>query len=208
MKLIRLFCFLLLLIVLAGGCTKSEPESPEELVTPEQKRLNNALHSSVKAGDVDRAQSLISEGANINAMDNAHATPLSWAAMLGQKEVAELLISAGADLNPQDAFSSISPLHHAATNGKRDLAELLINSGADVNAKLTGGLASTLGSLRGATPLHGAAQNARPEIVELLIDSGVDLNAKDSQGRTPLQYATEMGYGELVELLRTHGAKE
>ena len=62
------------------------------------------------------------------------------AAWHGQKEVAELLIAKGADVNAKfDKISGGTPLHIAADKGHKEIAELLIAAGADVNAKDKGG---------------------------------------------------------------------
>ena len=56
------------------------------------------------------------------------------AAYEGHKEIAEILIDKGADVN---AMSDIgrTPLYWAADSGYKEIIELLIAKGADVNAK-------------------------------------------------------------------------
>ena len=49
------------------------------------------------------------------------------------KEIAELLIAEGADVNAKNV-DGWTPLHSAAA-GRKEIAELLIANGADVNAK-------------------------------------------------------------------------
>ena len=60
--------------------------------------------------------------------------PLLYAAEKGQKEIAELLITKGADVNAKDS-QGWTLLQHAAINGHKEIAQLLIANGADVNAK-------------------------------------------------------------------------
>ena len=67
-------------------------------------------------------------------MDEAEWTVLMYAANNGRKEIAELLIAKGADVNIKDK-SGYTPLYAAAIDGHWEIAELLIAKGVDVNAK-------------------------------------------------------------------------
>ena len=87
--------------------------------------------------------------------------------------------------------------------------ESILSDGANVNAR----------NQEGRTPLHSAVNWKRSaireedvpviiEIVELLLTNGADINARDNNGMTPLDIAQENDLHEVVELLRTYGAKE
>ncbi len=90
-----------------------------------------------------------------------------------------------------------TPLHEAIERGDYEEVKQLITSGADLHARE-----------KGRTPLHRAACCGHTEIVKLLIDEGANVNAKDGHGWRALDYASEKGRKEVVELLRKHGAKE
>jgi len=68
----------------------------------------------------------------VAARSENQETPLTWAATNGRKDVAELLLSKGADVNARGRLDC-TPLHLAAINGHKDVAELLLSKGADVN---------------------------------------------------------------------------
>jgi ankyrin repeat protein len=95
----------------------------------------------------------------VNAKDDKGRTPLQRAAREGHKEVAELLIAAGAALNWKDKEGK-TPLYHAARWGHTNIAALLIAAGADVNAK----------DDKGRTPLDRAV--GYTETVALLREHG------------------------------------
>ena len=54
------------------------------------------------------------------------------AAKYGQKDVAEMLILKGGNVNALDEYST-TPLHMAVGNRHKDVVQLLILKGADVN---------------------------------------------------------------------------
>lgn len=58
-------------------------------------------------------------------------TPLHF---VKNKELAELLIKKGADVNVKDKWDS-TPLHYAAYYGGKEIVELLVNNGANIEAK-------------------------------------------------------------------------
>jgi len=150
---------------------------------------------AAKAGDAEAVKEFLAAGTDVKRDDPF--TPLHWAALHGHKEIAELLITNGADVNATTAWGS-TPLHKAAQYGHKEIVELLIAKGADVNAKA--GDNDT-----GDTPLHKAAFNNHKEIAELLIAKGADVNVKDDFGRTPLDKAKYKP--EIADLLRKHGGK-
>jgi ankyrin repeat protein len=78
----------------------------------------------------------------------------------GTKEVTELLIAAGADVNAKGLLG-MTPLHDAAQNSPKEIVELLIANGADVNAKADDG----------KTPLDLAIKR-NPETANLLRKHG------------------------------------
>ena len=81
----------------------------------------------------------------------------------GQKEIAELLIANGADVNAKDKDRSGStPLSKAVIEGHNEIVELLIAKGADVNAK----------DGYGNTPLDWAIKYKHPKIADLLRKHG------------------------------------
>ena len=46
------------------------------------------------------------------------------------------------------------------------------------------------------------------DAAEALLKAGAKTNIKNLEGKTALDYAKEKGYTEIVELLKSYGAKE
>ena len=175
---------------------------------------DGALIQAARTGNHEAVKQHLASGADVNATDMIGRTPLHYAAgvlykewvegenaeglVVRTKEITELLIANGADVNAKDDVLEFTPLHLAAEYGHKEIAESLIAKGADVNAKTNSG----------RTPLHLAAYHGQTEIVELLIAKGADVNEKQYWlGNTPLDWAIEENHTELANLLRKHGGK-
>jgi ankyrin repeat protein len=99
--------------------------------------------------------------------------PLRLAAECGRKEIAELLIAKGADVNVKD-FTDLTLLHFAARKDHHEVAELLIANSADVNAK----------DKSAATPLGGAIRRKHTQLANLLRKHGGKTGAElEAAGR-------------------------
>ena len=135
-------------------------------------------------------------------------TPIHAAAAIGNKEVIELLLKKGANMeamlpNGSDgealAQGLFTPLHIAAGYGSLEAAKLLIEKGVKVDAKANWN----------RTPLISAiSSNEREntEMVKLLIEAGADINVKHSNDATPLFDAAGWGKKEIAKLLLEKGA--
>ena len=64
--------------------------------------------------------------ANIEAETTLKFTPLIIACQKGHKEISQMLINAGADINSADIYNN-TPLHYAAQNGS-----LIMLTGANI----------------------------------------------------------------------------
>jgi ankyrin repeat protein len=176
--------------VLVVGCATTQQPKP-----PTAKAPAISIHEAVGTGNIEAVKKHLAAGTDVNANDGGW-TPLWYAADEGHKEIVELLIAKGADVNAKNK-GDVTPLYGAARSGRKEVAELLIAKGADVNAK----------DVNGTIPLHYAAYEGHKEIVELLIAKGAEVNAKtDVYGRTPLHFAAATGHKEIAELLITKGA--
>lgn len=98
------------------------------------------LHYATQRAHENVAALLVAYGADTNAIDKKHETPLHMACgSTGSHKtrdrywrIAELLISRGADVNAQMAHN-ITPLYLAIKNNRHDLVGLLLKSGANPN---------------------------------------------------------------------------
>lgn len=159
--------------------------------------INQELIDAACKNNIDRVKELIESGASVNAKNilGGYAS-LHYAAINSNKNLAELLISNGADVDARDNYNATALLL-ATQYGFEDIAQLLINKDADINTKDKDGYA----------PLHVAAVKGNKDITELLINNGADISPKISTvGYTPLCLAIKENNKVMVELLLEAGA--
>ncbi len=81
-------------------------------------------------GDVGRVRQLLTlDSTLVNAKGAYDKTPLHWAAEKNYRELAELLVTAGANINAEVTWG-LTPLQWAANMGSRDVAGILLAHGA------------------------------------------------------------------------------
>ena len=86
-------------------------------------------------GKYETIKTLLEHGAKVNHKEDGDGgTALHYAAMYSGKEVINLLISYGADVNARDEHQS-TPLHQAAMLNNIEAAKALVENGADIFAK-------------------------------------------------------------------------
>jgi ankyrin repeat protein len=157
-----------------------------------------ALKAGVRCGDIQFVRHLLECHIEADAPavedDPQWTTALQVAARWGHKDIAQLLMRFGADVNaPAHGYGGITALQGAARNGDVDIVKLLLRAGADVNASP---------SVLGRTALETALLYNHLEIAKLFLESGVNLY---DQAQSTLQYAVELGDPlETVQLLLDH----
>ena len=154
------------------------------------------LWSAAQDGNVEKITRLLSIGLlDVNSIPKyLYTTPLMIAALKGHKDVVNLLLNKGAEIDKGDDYDRTS-LHVAATWGNLHVVELLLEGGAQHNSRTRDGL----------TPLHWAAEGGHKDVVEVLIDYGTDVDIKDYHGCTPLTWAAMSGHMDTVHLLLKMG---
>uniref|UniRef100_A0A7M4ERL8 Fibronectin type III and ankyrin repeat domains 1 n=1 Tax=Crocodylus porosus TaxID=8502 RepID=A0A7M4ERL8_CROPO len=95
-----------------------------------------ALHWAVDGGHCEVVEWMINDGCQVDTKDTClEWTPLMRvSAVTGKKDVASLLIEAGADVNVKDKDGK-TPLMVAVLNNHEELIQLLLENGANPNVK-------------------------------------------------------------------------
>ena len=118
-------------------------------------------------------------------------TALHLAAAGRRAEIAQLLLTAGADPNSAANHRQSGPLHYAADGywnavKQVETIQCLLDAGAAINAP----------DKNGATPLHRAVRTRSAAAVKCLLERGADPLLKNKPGSTPFHLAVQnTGHG-------------
>lgn len=147
-------------------------------------------------GDVSAVRRLLEAGASLSRLgDNFD---LNGAAFHGYWRLCEYLIEQGADAAKPLPGTGETPLHAALTKadrlGQEQVVAVLLAGGGDPNATTrpgveTGGFMRDVRT-RGETPLHRAAAFGGEAVIAMLLEAGGSREIRDSNGETPLTWAS------------------
>ena len=159
---------------------------------------------------VDVIKFLLSNEVDLYARDSSGQTPFLHACRGNTREVLAFLARRGARIHDIDNDGQHG-VHHAARCNSREVLELLFQElQADIHIK----------DWKNRFPIHHAAATGRNENVLLLLQKGSCLNSKtrvirdgefdelgnSHSGMTPVHYAAQNGYADIVRILDQHGA--
>uniref|UniRef100_A0A671XZB3 Transient receptor potential cation channel, subfamily A, member 1b n=1 Tax=Sparus aurata TaxID=8175 RepID=A0A671XZB3_SPAAU len=162
-------------------------------IDQQQNDKSTPLHLACTQGATEVVKLMLSSfgqvGDIINLTDGANQTPLHRATIFDHTELAEYLISLGADLNCIDCKGN-SPLLLATSCGAWRTVTLLLSKGANVNVR----------DRCGCNFLHLAILQPKglKNITEEVLVKAL-LNCEDNEGCTPLHYACRLGIHDSVK---------
>lgn len=175
---------------------------------------NDELNVAISQGNKELVNNLLSSGKLRGSLKGS----LESACKCNDFNLVKTLIESGASLNHRDVWGDRmdttldwgpSPLMIACKKGNFDIVKLLINSGAEVNIpprKLSKENPREYGYYCDS-PLMIAVRYRHIPIITLLLNSGADVKYKSERDETALSLAQKNGYTEIVELLKSYGAK-
>jgi len=176
--------------------------SHPELVESRNSMGLTPLHVAVMHSQLEIAELLLANGADVNARDPRQKTPLILAMFTyNHDKMVRLLLAKGAGVNLTDG-SSMTALAYAAQLGQVEDAKILIANDGNINFA------------QGTTPLVMAVTGGHREVVRLLLENGAEVNHKVGS-RTALWYAEQsdelthqFSDPKIVELIESYGGHE
>ena len=126
-------------------------------------------------------------------------TPLHLAAKNGFRDLVDVLVQSGGNVNARNFPMQETPLHLATRNGHRHIAQFLVQQGSQVNAR---------NEPWQETPLHLATRNGHRHIAQFLLQRGSQVNARNVPWQeTPLHLATRNGHRHIAQFLVQQGSQ-
>jgi hemoglobin len=155
---------------------------------------DSPLHTNLRAATNDRFISEVERDRScVRLLGSRGQTLLHDAAMVGDAELAAVLIGSGADPDASETEGH-TPLYRASTG---EVARVLLAAGATADV--------VSGPTRG-TPLHQAARRGSVSVARALLDHGATIDARDAKKETPLRRAVNCRQIQIVRLLVQRGA--
>ena len=154
------------------------------------------VFEAARTGNLNKIKELYGKDPLIIGLKtNTGETLLHIAAVTGKKEIADFLISKGAEVNVKDA-SNNTPLTNAIRSKSFETVKIIVVNGANVNDR---GLWNFL-------PIQVAAEFTSNDIVNYLIDKGADIPVEQGEVSYQLLYAAcSKGLTRLFEIMLEKG---
>lgn len=153
------------------------------------------IDAAVRAGDGAAVLDRIDAGADVNRRSADGFTPLMIASALGRYHIAELLLTAGADVHAVEPRMGATALHKAVQSGNPDVVGLLLNHGAFVDQQTP---------ILGNTALIDAVLHKHERVVDQLLRHGARTGIVNHWRQSALDIARADGLSAIADRIEAH----
>ncbi|KAG8225218.1 hypothetical protein J437_LFUL012693 [Ladona fulva] len=181
--------------------------------------MQTALHVAAAGGHMACVHLLVQAGAQLDATDRDHSTPLMLAVRAGHNDVVAYLVRAGACVTLKGS-EGMTALHLACKSGNLESAQELIAAGSPISSNQYArgsGKQLSPGPLPqprsfidsqddgGWTPLVWGCEHRHMDVVRFLLSKRADPLVRDTEQNIALHWSAFSGSLEVSELLLNHG---
>jgi len=170
-------------------------------------KLTRQLVEAAENGNAGVVETLLAQGADIEARDASDQTALKVACEHAHVDVVRVLLGRGANAEAKSnskgmpvnwAIGGDGNIPRTQYADRLAVVKMLLDKKVNIETR----------TIAGITPLMLAAYNYRDvEILRLLLTKGANVEARDDQGRTALMEAVQEDHTDAETMLLTHGAK-
>ena len=168
-------------------------DAPEIEFTPIERGSDVTLEAAIRAGDLAAATDLVRSGVVVNRYAPEGLKPLMIACGLGQSQMVDLLLTAGADVLAVEPRAGATALHKAALSGNPDVVGLLLDHGAFVDQQ---------SPILGHTALMDAVVYKHEAVVRLLLKRGARTAIRNHWHETAFDIARRDGLDAIARLIK------
>ncbi|KAE8416243.1 hypothetical protein BDV36DRAFT_297216 [Aspergillus pseudocaelatus] len=176
----------------------------ENTIYAEDSEGATALMWASFKGYCEAVQTLLNNGADVNAQGGSYGNALYAASVSGHGQIVQILLDNGADAKAKGPWFGMArpdgllgnALQAASYIGYSQVVQILLDKGADVNAQ---------GGLHG-NALAAASFSCHGQVVQILLDNGADVDAQGGCFGNALQAASYEGNSQIVQMLLDNGA--
>ena len=160
-------------------------ERKDKAAVMSSKNKQECLRDAARYGSIDDVKKYLNDGTvDVNGKDSYGWTALHKACHEGHRDIAELLLDHGADIEVRSSTNS-TPLMMASHNDRAaSTTRLLLHRGCAINAD----------NGYGHTALHNTCNTGAPKCAKELLAHGADTSIKDSNRKTPFDIAKESNH--------------
>lgn len=165
-------------------------------------RGRTAMHIATFARQRGAIRTLAKAGARLDLLENDRYDPVTIAAVANDAETLMVLLSLGASAKLVTSVYDGTALIAAAHLGHAEVVRLLIAAGAPLDHVNNLHWTAVIESI-----VLGNGGPAHQQTLGALLSAGASTQLTDRNGATPLQLARARGFGEMVRMLETAGAR-
>ncbi|WP_426303941.1 ankyrin repeat domain-containing protein [Acidovorax facilis] len=155
---------------------------------------------SIRGGDAKAVETILSTSPELLNLETPLGSWLHIAVDKNQKQIVELLLGAGLDINVRGGPSKNTALNVAAYCGHSGMVDFLLSKGAILDV-----------SEPDRNPLFAAIHGGHQGIVQILLNAGIDASIKYSgstmKNMGAVDFAREWGRNEIAELIQQYEMK-
>lgn len=155
------------------------------------------LHIAVLDNNISVAKTLIADQADVNLKDNQANSPYLLACKLGRYEILKAMIkNSNIDYSIRDQEGRSGLISAVKAGHLKSVQLLLKEAKEDIDNQDNQGYTALVNIV-----ILNNRDAVYPKIADLLIKAGANAGLQDKKYKTVIQYAKELDYTEIIELL-------